>query len=154
MNVSALQWVITVLKWYFRYFIALRRSNVFLQNGWKESKPFPFFFFSKRMTINNIILGSQVEAISNECVTVTRVCQKHKVHGCISATATLEWLWAKYEIIMAPIERNIRHYSQSERGQILWRYRSRLQITTEFERTSVAGPALIFVVFLLYNDSG
>lgn len=53
------------------------------------------------MTINNIILGRQVEVISTECVSYgQKNCQKHKVHGCIAANAKVEWLWAKYEIVI------------------------------------------------------
>lgn len=58
--------------------------------------------FFKRMTINNIILGRKVEVISTECVSYgQKSCQKHKVHGWIAATAKVEWLWAKYEIVIA-----------------------------------------------------
>ena len=60
------------------------------------------FFFKKRKCINNIILGSQVEVISTESVSYGQMtCQEHKVCGCISATAKVEWLWAKYEIVVA-----------------------------------------------------
>lgn len=68
------------------------------------------FIQKKRRSINNIILGRQVEVIITESVSYGhKTCQKHKVHGCISATSKGEWLWDKYGI-----ERNIRYYSQSE----------------------------------------
>lgn len=48
-------------------------------------------FFFKGLSINNIILGRQMEAISTECVSCgQKSCQKHKVQGCISATAKVE----------------------------------------------------------------
>lgn len=42
----------------------------------------------KRRSINNIILGRRVEVIITESVSNGhKTCQKHKVHGCISATS-------------------------------------------------------------------
>lgn len=74
----------------FRYFILLWHVNIFLWNDWNKSKSF-------FQSINNIILGRQVEVISTESASYgQKSCQKHKVHGCISATAKVEWLWAKY----------------------------------------------------------
>lgn len=57
---------------------------------------------------NNVLLGINTE-----------------VHDCVRATAEAEWLWAKYEIIMAQTEQNIVHESHCESqsvGEWLRRY--------------------------------
>lgn len=89
MNASALRDV--------RSDIELFYSNVafrYVIIKWLKSKT---FLFKKKN--KNIILGRRVEVIITESVSNGhKTCQKHRVHGCISATSKGEWLWDKYEI--------------------------------------------------------
>lgn len=102
MDVSALRFVSQVWKWYLDILFNGVIWVCYSKMAVTRAKAFFFLFFLKGRSINNIILGSQVEVISTESVSYGQMtCQKRKVRGCISATAKVEWLWAKYEIVMA-----------------------------------------------------